>query len=59
MYLHDDYLTEVETCKMDIGDTWLFIILFLVLPSPTYLFTAGVEGFGNFIWSHSSTHHSR
>jgi hypothetical protein len=32
---------------------------FLVLLSSTYFFTVGIEGFCNFIWSHSNTHHSR
>jgi hypothetical protein len=35
------------------------ITSFLVLPSSTHLFTAGVEGFCDFIWVHSNTHHSR
>jgi hypothetical protein len=35
------------------------LLSFLVPPSSTYVFRVGVEGFCNFIWSHSSTHHSR
>jgi hypothetical protein len=32
---------------------------FVVLPSSTYLFTVGVEGFWFLTWSHSTTHHIR
>jgi hypothetical protein len=38
---------------------FLIHLSFLGLPSSTYLFTAGVEGFWDFIRSHSSTQHSR
>jgi hypothetical protein len=41
------------------SDYSLFFLSFLVLPSSTYLLTAGVEGFCDFIWSHSDTHHIR
>jgi hypothetical protein len=58
---------------LSLGDNWFLPPFFLfnyclsshvwkllvVLPSPAYLFTAGVEGFCDFIWSHSSTHHSQ
>jgi hypothetical protein len=35
------------------------ILSCLVIPPSTYLFTAGVEDFCDFNWSHSDTHHSR
>jgi hypothetical protein len=35
-----------------------FVRSFVVLPSPSYLFTVGVEGL-YFTWSHWDTHHSR
>jgi hypothetical protein len=38
---------------------YIQLICYAVLPSSTYLLTVGVEGFWFFIWSHSSTHHSR
>jgi hypothetical protein len=41
------------------GKGLLADIGFAVLPSSTYLFTAGVEGFCDFIRSHSNTHHTR
>jgi hypothetical protein len=44
--------TELSKCE------WLHIILYLFLTSFTYLFTAGVEGFCDFTWSHSDTQHS-
>jgi hypothetical protein len=53
--------TTTNAKKNLVTEQWCYesSFFFLVFPSSTYLFIARVEGFCDFIRSHSSTHHSR